>query len=118
MFTILKVFTIILQICSAMFSGCREYKNSGVKVVTGCTSMPAPDSTVIINIIIDKEFTVFFKFCSVHKKENTPCITSERISAKSLNSLRNYRTRSATSKEALQVIIVWSFSKLRTTIEG
>lgn len=100
-----------------MFSGCREYKNSGVKVITGCTSMPAPDSKVIINII-DKGFTVFFKFCSVHKKENTPCITSERISAKSLNSLRNYRTRSATSKEALQVIIVWSSSKLRTSFEG
>ena len=34
------------QLCAAMMSGVREYKNSGVKVITGCTSIPAPDSKV------------------------------------------------------------------------
>ena len=37
---------ICFQLCAAMFSGCREYRNSGVKVVTGCTSIPAPESKV------------------------------------------------------------------------
>ena len=100
---------ICFQLCAAMFSGCREYRNSGVKVVTGCTSIPAPESKVGAIFEICLVFNKLkFQFCSTHKKENTPCILTENISSKSLNSLRNYRTRSSVHKEALQVIKLFS----------
>lgn len=93
-----------------MFSGCREFLNSGVKIMTGCTAMPAPDSKVKICCIHSKiEICLFLKFCAQHKQEGTPCVLSECLSSESRTRLRNYRTRSAASKEALQVSNVVSF---------
>ena len=52
----------------------------------------------------NKNFIYLLQFCSYHKKGFTPTILSNQMKSDSIKKLRDYRTRSSTSKEALQVI--------------
>ena len=65
-------------VCSAKFSVLSEYKHRNKKVLTGCTSMPAPGS----------------KFCPLHKSAESPVILKEVLSSESKSRLDKFRSKS------------------------
>ena len=61
------------MLCAAKLCGIREFANSDVKVVTGCTSMPGTKD----------------KFCFKHRREETPERTGKDVSSETREKLKN-----------------------------
>ena len=74
------------KLCASKLSGVREFETTGIKVVTGCTSIPAPKS----------------KFCQEHQVSESPALLSSQVSKSTRVSLRDHRTNTAASTEASQ----------------
>ena len=63
------------SLCAAKLNGIREFRYSGITVVTGCTKAPQPDS----------------KFCGDHVGLSTPALSSDDVSEATRKSLRCHR---------------------------
>ena len=74
------------KICASKLSGVREFETTGIKVVTGCTSIPAPKSM----------------FCQEHQDTESPALLSSQVSKSTRLSLRDHRMNTAASSEASQ----------------
>ena len=74
------------KLCASKLSGVREFETTGIKVVTGCTSIPAPKS----------------KFCQEHQDTESPALLSSQVSKSTRMSLRDHRMNTAASSEASQ----------------
>ena len=74
------------KLCAAKLAGIKHFESSGLSVVTGCTSIPCPQS----------------KFCNRHQEEQSPALLCEEVSKETRKKLRDHRTQSATSSEAPQ----------------
>ena len=74
------------KLCASKLAGVREFKSSGLKVITGCTSIPTPTT----------------KFCHDHLVSQSPALLSDQVSKSTRHSLRDHRTASARSSEAPQ----------------
>ena len=74
------------KLCAAKLAGVREFESTGIKVVTGCTSIPAPQS----------------KFCQEHKFSESPALLSSQVSKTTRMKLRDHRTATAASTDASQ----------------
>ena len=74
------------KLCASKLAGVREFESTGLKVVTGCTSIPAPKS----------------KFCREHQTSQSPALLSSQVSKTTRMRLRDHRTATAESTEASQ----------------
>ena len=74
------------KLCASKLAGIKEFKSSGLKVVTGCTSIPAPTT----------------KFCQSHLSSQSPALLSDQISKSTRKSLRDHRSANARSTDAPQ----------------
>ena len=74
------------KLCGAKLAGIREFKSTGLSVVTGCTSIPGPRS----------------KFCKEHQLSQSPALLSEQLPQTTRKKLRDHRTREAESTDAPQ----------------
>ena len=72
------------MLCAARLCGIREFENSDVKVVTGCTAMPGTKN----------------KFCFKHRSEESPVLTGKDISKETKEKLRKHRKDNAASDKA------------------
>ena len=89
------------KLCGSKLSGVREFKSTGLKIVTGCTSIPAPTS----------------KFCNTHVASPSPALLSEQVSKSTRNSLRDHRTANSNTTEAPQDSIYVIETILATKID-
>ena len=71
-------------LCAAKLCGIREFANSDVKVVTGCTSMPGTKD----------------KFCFKHRSEETPVRTGKDVSSETREKLKKHRQDLSASEKA------------------
>ena len=69
------------KICAAKFSVVRIFKQCNKMVLTGCTSMPNPDSP----------------FCSEHLNAETPVLLAEKVSRETKKSLVDFKERNQQS---------------------
>jgi hypothetical protein len=60
------------KLCAAKLAGVREFESTGLKVVTGCTRIPGPES----------------KFCNEHQSSESPALLSSQVSKTTRMSLR------------------------------
>ena len=74
------------KLCASKLAGVREFESTGLKVITGCTSIPAPTT----------------KFCNGHLNSQSPALLSDQVSKSTRNSLRDHRSSTTQSKEAPQ----------------
>ena len=74
------------KLCASKLAGIKEFKSSGLKVVTGCTSIPAPTT----------------KFCHGHLSSQSPGPLSDQVSKATRKSLRDHRSAKAHSSDAPQ----------------
>ena len=74
------------KLCASKLAGVREFNTTGIKVVTGCTSIPAPRS----------------KFCKEHQTSQSPALLSSQVSRDTRMTLRDHNTATAKSTEAQQ----------------
>ena len=72
------------MLCAAKLCGVREFCNSKVRLVTGCTAMPGTKN----------------KFCFKHRNEEFPVLTGEDISSGSIESPKSHRKENASSTKA------------------
>ena len=72
------------MLCAAKLCGVREFCNSKVRLVTGCTAMPGTKN----------------KFCFKHRNEEFPVLTGEEISSGSIESPKSHRKENASSTKA------------------
>ena len=72
------------MLCAAKLCGIREFANSDVKVVTGCTSMPGTKD----------------KFCFKHRSEETPVRTGKDVSSETREKLKKHRKDLSASEKA------------------
>ena len=86
------------MLCAAKLCGVREFDNSDVRVVTGCTAHPGTKH----------------KFCFKHRSEESPILTEDKISQESRDKLKNHRKNNATSDKAPkdQLYIIESIKKI------
>ena len=87
------------KLCASKLSGVRQFESTGLKVVTGCTKIPGPES----------------KFCNEHQQSESPALLSSQVSRNTRNNLRNHRTNTAASSEASQdnIYVIESIVDLR-----
>ena len=74
------------KLCASKLARVREFKSTGIKVVTGCTSIPAPRS----------------KFCQEHQTSKSPALLSSQVTKDTRMTLRDHNTLTAKSAEAQQ----------------
>ena len=74
------------KLCASKLAGIKEFKSSGLKVVTGCTSIPAPTT----------------KFCHAHLTSQSPALLSDQVTKATRKSLRDHRSTNARSNDAPQ----------------
>ena len=74
------------KLCAAKLAGVREFESTGLKVITGCTSIPAPTA----------------KFCHGHQASQSPALLSDQVSKATRNSLRDHRSANTHSTDAPQ----------------
>ena len=74
------------KLCAAKLAGVREFESTGLKVVTGCTRIPGPES----------------KFCNEHQSSESPALLSSQVSKTTRMSSREHRNKTAASSEASQ----------------
>ena len=72
------------MLCAAKLCGIREFENSDVKVVTGCTAMPGTKN----------------KFCFKHRSEESPVLTEKGVSKETRERLTKHRKDNAESDKA------------------
>ena len=92
------------MLCAAKLCGIREFSNSEVRLVTGCTAMPGTKN----------------KFCFKHRGEESPVLTNDEISSASKESLKTHRKENAESSKAQddQVYIIESIKDMREVEVG
>ena len=85
------------MLCAAKLCGVREFCNSKVRLVTGCTAVPGTKN----------------KFCFKHRNEESPVLTGEEISSGSRESPKSHRKENASSTKAQddQVYIIWEHQR-------
>ena len=64
------------KLCASKLAGVREFKSTGIKVVTGCTSIPAPKSI----------------FCQEHQPSQSPALLSCQVTKDTRMTLRDHNT--------------------------
>ena len=74
------------MLCGAKLSGLRTFDKAGVRVFTGCTRHPQPDS----------------KYCWEHQAGESPVVPASAVSARTRQQLRGHRTDTNYSEEAGQ----------------
>ena len=74
------------KLCASKLAGVREFESTGLKVVTGCTSIPGPKS----------------KFCQEHQTSQSPALLSSQVSKSTRMTLRDHNTVTAQSDDASQ----------------
>ena len=74
------------KLCASKLAGVREFQSTGIKVVSGCTSIPLPKS----------------KFCREHQFSQSPALLSSQVSKTTRMSLRDHRVSTAASVDASQ----------------
>ena len=72
------------MLCAAKLSGLRSFKKAGVRVFTGCTRHPQPDS----------------KYCWEHRKGESPVVPASSVSARTRQQLRGHRNHTNYSEDA------------------
>ena len=88
------------MLCGAKLSGLRSFEKAGVRVFTGCTRHPQPDS----------------KYCWEHKKGESPVVPASSVSARTRQQLRGYRDKTNYSENASddQFFVVESILAIKT----
>ena len=88
------------KLCAAKLAGVREFPTTSLKVVTGCTRIPGPES----------------KFCHEHQFSDSPALLSSQVSKNTRMKLREHRTATAASSEASQdnIYVIESVCDLKT----
>ena len=74
------------KLCASKLAGVREFRSTGIKVVTGCTGIPAPRS----------------KFCKEHQTSQSPALLSSQVTKDTRMTLRDHNTATAKSLDAQQ----------------
>ena len=69
------------KVCAAKFSVVRHFQHSNKTVLTGCTSMPSPESP----------------FCAEHVNAETPVLLAEKISKETKGKLLSFKEKHQTS---------------------
>ena len=87
------------MLCGAKLSGLRTFEKAGVKVFTGCTRQPQPNS----------------KYCWEHQNGDSPVIPADSVSTRTRQQLRGHRDCTRYSEEAQddQFYVIESINEIK-----